>query len=64
MCVWLPRTTGKNVGEGVLWMKDRTKAYRLMDGALTKPQEELTLERAAEIAKELGVPVPPVRIAT
>jgi hypothetical protein len=48
---------GRPVGEAAGWTPDRRQAGRMLDG---KPVETISLERAAEIADELGLPVPPV----
>ena len=43
------------VGEGARWSLDRQEAWRLRDG---KRGESISLEEAARIAAELGLPVP------
>ena len=56
---------GREVGLGAAWSADRQKAWRLVaasakDG-VTKPAA-ISLDDAASIAKELGLPVPPLAL--
>ena len=46
---------GKPTGEAAQWNCDRTRAWRLMNG---EPEDEISLEEAAQIADRLGLPVP------
>lgn len=51
-------TAGSELGEGVRWSEDRQLAWRLQKGDLV---EEISLEEAAQIAKQVGsMPVPPI----
>ena len=43
-------------GEGVLWSTDYSRAWR---GKNDMPQDELTLDEAKGLCKELGIPIPP-----
>ena len=47
---------GAEVGQGVRWSADRTEAWELKAG---DPVRSLSLEKAATIAKRIGLPVPP-----
>lgn len=55
---------GREVGVGAAWSVDRQAAWRLVAasaaGGVTKPVE-ISLDDAASIAEELGLPVPPAR---
>ena len=63
---------GKGLGEGVRWSPDRAYALRLKDGkvvgadatdfdpAVTFPNIAISEDEAAQIAKDIGLPVPPI----
>ena len=46
---------GEPIGEGARWSADRRRAYRLEAG---RKVERISLEKAAKIAKEMGLRVP------
>ena len=49
------------VGDGVQWSADRTAAGRVRDWTSTRTSiEEISVEEGKRMAKELGLPVPPV----
>ena len=45
-----------DVGQGVRWSADRATAWEMQAG---QPGREIPLDEAAEIAKRIGLPVPP-----
>lgn len=51
--VW---SAGLPTGDGCRWTNDRSRAFRLLDGAL---QAEVTLHEGRVLAATLGLPVPP-----
>ena len=46
---------GEPIGEGARWSADRRRAYRLQAG---RKVERISLEKAAKIAKSLGLQMP------
>ena len=47
---------GKDIGEGARWSSDRRTAWRLKDG---NKGGKISLAEAVQIARRLGLPVPP-----
>ena len=46
------------VGQGVQWSADRAKAWEMQDGKKVNAKVNIPLDEAAEIAEQIGLPVP------